>query len=191
MSRIGVFCISVALFACVVLTGCMHEMTIEQMKADMPQKPAELQKLDAFAGRWQSTGEASFAGLDQVLKSSGESEITWEGDGWYMVERGKYNMAELGEMQGLGIWTYDTKAKKFRTAWVDTTGGLGHGTSWHDEKTGKWHMKSTNHTPWGKTKAKGTVTFVDPNTMEWSYAEYAMGGLMKTMEMKGTSKRQR
>ena len=44
-------------------------------------------------------------------------------------------------------------------------------------------------TPWGKTKAKGTVTLIDPNTMEWTYTEYAMGGLMKTLEMHGTSKR--
>jgi hypothetical protein len=175
---------------CIGLTGCMPKMTIEQMKADMPVKPAELKMLDAFVGKWQGTGEADFSGLDQMLKTTGESEVTWEGDGWYLVERGTYHMEELGDTQGIGIWTYDTKAKKFRTVWVDTMGGAGHGTARHDKETGTWHMKMTNHTPWGKTTAKGTVKFTDPNTMEWTYKEYAMAGLMKTMEMTGTSKRQ-
>jgi len=36
---------------------------------------------------------------------------------------------------------------------------------------------------------KGWVKNIDADTMEWCWTEYAMGGLVKTMEMCGTSKR--
>ena len=50
-------------------------------------------------------------------------------------------------------------------------------------------MRATSYGPFGKTTAKGTVTFTDPDSMEWNWTEYAMGGLMKTMHFTGTSKR--
>jgi len=36
-----------------VLTGCMPHMTLDEMKAQMPQRPAELDRLNAFVGQWQ------------------------------------------------------------------------------------------------------------------------------------------
>lgn len=34
------------------------------------------------------------------------------------------------------------------------------------------------------------MKFIDDNTLEWSWNEYVMGGLFKTVAMSGTSKRQ-
>jgi len=53
------------------VTGCMPKMTIEQMKQQMPQRPAELDRLDAFVGKWQGEGEAKFAFLDTPLRITG------------------------------------------------------------------------------------------------------------------------
>lgn len=39
--------------ACATLTGCMPKMTVEEMKAAMPQRPAELDHLNAFVGQWE------------------------------------------------------------------------------------------------------------------------------------------
>lgn len=135
-------------------------------------------------------GEAKMAGLDEPLKSSGTGEATWDGDGWFLVNRGDFTMDEFGEMHGLETWTYDTHKKVYRSTWVDSMGSVGTGISTYDEETNTWHMKATAHGPFGKSKMKGQVKFVDADTAEYTWAEYAMGGLMKTMEMTGTSRRQ-
>ncbi len=189
MTRRSFSCVILSSMAGIALTGCMPHMTIEEMKSMMPQRPAELDKLNAFAGRWEFTGEAKMAGLDQVLKSSGTNEAKWEGDGWYLVSRGVFKLEDLGEMQGVETWTYDAHSKKFRSTWVDSMGSVGAGTARHDDKTNTWYMRATSHGPFGKTWIKGQVRSVDDNTMEWDWAEYAMWGFFKTMEMSGTSRR--
>ncbi len=176
-------------FILVMFAGCMPKMTVEQMKSMKPQKPAELKYLDAFVGNWEGEGEAKMAGLDEVMKTSGTSETTWEGDGWYLVGRNIYSMGEMGEMKGLETWTYDTHSKKYRSTWVDSYGSVGTGISWHEGEGKKWHMKATSHGPFGKSTMKGNVNINPDGSMTWDWSEYAMGGLMKTMEMKGTSHR--
>ena len=66
--------------ASVILTGCMPKMTIEEMRAMTPQRPAELATLNAFVGTWDMEGEAKMAMLDEPIKSSGTSVMNWEGD---------------------------------------------------------------------------------------------------------------
>ena len=177
-------------FVILGLTGCMPKMDIEAMKEARPKRPAELDKLNTFTGTWKSTSEMTMRGVDEVLKGTGTGTAAWEGDGWYLVERGKYDMGELGKMEGLGVWTWDPKSKKYRTAWFDTLGYIATGTDKYCEKSNSWRMKSKNRTPWGTTYGKGTATIVDDDTVEWSFEERSFLGLIKTMEMKGTSKRQ-
>ena len=98
-------------------------------------------------------------------------------------------MGELGTMTGMETWTYDTNKRVFRSNWVDSMGSIGMGESRRDAKTGIWHIKAFSYTPFGKSSARGTLKFVDDKSMEWTWTEYAMGGLMKTAEMKGTSKK--
>ena len=50
-------------------------------------------------------------------------------------------------------------------------------------------MRATSHGAWGKSSMKGTAKFIDADTMEWNWTEHM--GLTKTMEMSGTSKRQK
>jgi hypothetical protein len=168
----------------------MVKMTIEDIRAMKPERPQELDKLNAFVGRWEWSGEATIGGLDRPLKFTGRNEARWEGDGWYLVSHEVGNMEELGETQGMAAWAYDARNKKFRTTWVDTMGTTGASTAWHDEKTDTWYMRTTGYGPFGKTSAKGIVKFADPNTMVWHWTEYAKGGLIKAMELTGTSKRQ-
>jgi hypothetical protein len=165
----------------------MPKMTIEELKQMMPERPAELDLLNDFVGKWESTGKVSFAGLDEELETSSKSEITWGGDGWYLIEHGQFHMEEFGDMEGLATWTYDVGAKMFRNTWVDSTGGLSVGTAKYNKKTRTWHMKSINYSPFGKSKGKGKAQFIDDNTMEWDYSEYALGGLVKVMSMTGTA----
>ncbi len=184
------FCnLALALCAPVLFAGCMPKMTIEEMKAMMPKRPVELDRLNAFVGSWEATGEMTMTGLDQPLKSTGTTESKWEGDGWYIVGRSAMNMSEFGDMQGVETWTYDTHSKKYRSTWTDSMGSVGTGTATFNPNTNTWKMKATSHGPFGKSSAKGSVKILDENTMEWNWTEYAMGGLFKVMEINGTSKR--
>lgn len=176
----------------VLATGCMPKMTIEEMKAMMPEgRPAELDRLDAFAGQWDSECTMKMPMLDreEPLKAWGSGESHWNTDKTYLVGDSTFTMEEFGEMYGHETWSYDSKAKLYRSTWTDSMGSTGTGTGRYDEATGVWYMAATSFGPHGKTTMKGTAKFIDDNTMEWTYAEYAMGGLTKTMEMTGTSKR--
>ncbi len=169
------------------LTGCMPHMTIEKMKEQMPKRPAELDRLNAFVGKWQFTGECHLAVLDQPIKSTGTAQYEWAGDRWYLVGRGTSTMEQLGATQMLESWAYDAHDKKYRSTWVDSMGMMGIGESTYSEKDKTWRMTATSYGFMGKSSIKGTLRFPDPDTMEWTMAEHM--GLMKTMEMKGTGKR--
>ncbi len=173
----------------VLLTGCMPKMSMEDMQP--PERPAQLDMLDAFTGRWTMDGEMNMAGMDEAMKTSGTAEGKWDETKWFIVNRGNFSMDGMGDMVGVETWSYDAHSKKFRTTWVDSMGTMGHGTAWYDERAKIWHSRATGHGMMGKTSMKGTAKFVDDDTMEWWFAEYAMGGLMKTMEMTGTSRRVR
>lgn len=189
MIRRTVTRVLVPAFAGLLLTGCMPKMTMEDMKQMMPKRPVELDQLNRFVGTWDSTGEMKFTGMDEPIRATGTMESKWDGDNWILVNKGTFTMGELGSMTGIEMWTYDTRKKVFRNNWIDSMGSIGMGETRHDARTDVWHIKAFSYTPFGKTSAKGTMKFLDDRTMEWSWTEYAMGGLMKTAEMKGTSKK--
>lgn len=174
---------------CATLTGCMPKMTIEEMKAAMPQRPAELDHLNAFVGQWESETEVTMAGIEDVIKSQGTSDIQWHGDKWFLVGHSSFNMGDCGEATGIETWMYDVKSKKFRTTWTDSMGSISMGTARYDEKTKTWHMRAKGYDPDGTTTGKGHIKMLDDNTMEWTWTEYTMGGLMETMKMTGTMRR--
>ena len=175
--------------ACLTFPGCMPKMTVEEMKSMMPQRPAELDKLNAFVGRWEFNGNAEMAFLDEPLPATGTGVTEWDDSGWYLVGNSVFRMEGFDDMHGHDTWTYDAHTNKYRSTWVDSMGSTGMGTARHDEKTNTWTMRATSHGPHGKTTMRGSITVVDQDTTEWCWTEYMMGGLMKTMEMCGTSKR--
>ena len=176
-----------AVAACVFLSGCMSKMTIEEMKAHMPKRPVELDRLNAMVGTWEHEGVAKFSCLDQALKTSGRTECKWEGNGWYLLSNCDMKMENFDDTKMCEMWTYDIRAKKYRSSWADSMGMMGSGESTYDPITGTWHMTATNHTPWGRSVLKGKMRFLDDNTTEWSMTETM--GLQKVLEMSGKSKR--
>lgn len=181
--------IALGFAACMAMPGCMPKMTIAEMKAMMPQRPPELDKLNDFVGTWEFTGESRMPMLDEPIAVSGTGETKWDKTGWFVVSDGVFRMEGFDEARGHETWTYDAHSKKYRSTWVDSMGSTGTGTATYRDDTNTWTMKASAHGPFGKTTMKGCMKLVDKNTMEWSWSEYAMCGLMKTMEMTGTSRR--
>ena len=190
MRRRGTITALWMIFPCGLLVSCVPKMTIEDVKGMRPRRPVGLEKLNAFVGRWQWEGEAELPGLDRPLKFTGTNRAKLECDGWCLVSREVGYLEELGETHGLATWAYDARRGKFRTTWADSMGSVGTGTAWYDEKTGTWHMRARSSSLSGKASAKGRVKFTDPETMEWQWTEYGRAGLVKTMELTGTSRRQ-
>jgi hypothetical protein len=183
---IGVVALAVVTLAVV---GCMPKMTIEEMRAMMPERPVELDHLNTWIGTWVGEGEAEMAGLDESIKATSESTTEWGCDGWCVIERGKFEMEGFDPMEGIGLWTYDIKAKKFRGFWVDSMGTTSVGTATYSPETQIWKMKGKSRSAFGKTVMRGSFTIPDPDSMEWSMTEYDGTGLFKTMEMTGKSRR--
>lgn len=178
-----------ALTACVLMTGCMPKMTIEDMKAMTPKRPAELDHLNMFVGKWQYEGTMEFGGSEESIKSTGTSDTEWGPGKWYLLSDSLWNMEGFDPMHGHEVWTYDVKAKKFRSVWTDTMGAMGYGTSKYNPETKTWKMHAVSHGPMGKSTMNGTVTFVDDNTMKFEAKEKAMFGLVTVMEWEGTATR--
>lgn len=182
----------VATLAMAVLPGCMSQMCMEDM-AKMPERPVELDRLNDWVGTWKASGTGKMMGIDEEFTVTGTSQNAWDVDGWYLSEHGEYDMGPMGKMKYLQVWTWDSNAKKFRSYWFDSMGGVGHGTAKCDEKTRTWTMSMRGKGPMGSTRGKGCVKFVDDNTMEWTWQEWPawdLLGLFKFMDMKGTSTRQ-
>ena len=186
---------SMALFGAVgcMLTGCMPDMTLEEMKTWMDenvQRPAELDRLDQFVGNWTGEGEACFSGKDErKLKMTGSSSIRWGGDGWYLIEEFDGRMEIFGKHVGHTIWTYDEGANCYRTSWFGNDGAVGNGTVRYDKKNDQWNMTGKTKTAMGDMHGKGTMRVTDKDTMEWCWAEYDGLGITKMADMCGTMRR--
>lgn len=184
-TRTGFFLV---LAACLLAGGCAPKMTQEQMAQMRPERPAELDALNAWVGKWEYSGTAEMDMLeDGPLTMTGTMDTRWAGDNWYIVSNATMKMGDWEPMKGMETWTYDVHSKVYRSSWVDSMGAVGYGEGKFDAETNTWTFKATSHMPFGKSTMKGKATFVDADTIEMEWAEYM--GLMKTMDMKGTSRR--
>lgn len=173
-----------------MLTGCRASMSIEDMKEMKPERPAAMNELNFLVGEWEGTGEAQMGDMDRTLKTTSTSTISWDLDDMVLVERGKFNMEEFDEdMEGINIWTYDGKPGRYRTYWADSMGGSATGTARYHERSDTWRFKSRIDTPHGTITGKGTMRLIDNNTMEWTWSESAMMGLIKISDFSGTARR--
>ena len=92
-------------------------------------------------------------------------------------------------MQGIGIWMYDTKSKKYRNWWFSSLGEAGTSTATYDDSTKTWKFNGKSRSGWGTSITRGTATMLDGDTMEWTWTVRCRLGLFKILEMKGTSRR--
>jgi len=172
------------------LVGCAPKMDKETLQNMKPERPAQLDMLNDFVGTWVGTSEATMCGMDETCKGSGTSTISWDLDNNILVESSEWTSDAMGTMKGRGVWSWDAKRNRFRMNWYDTWGSYGEGYAKVSDDGKTWTIKATSHSPMGTTIGRGTMTFVDRNTMEMTWKEYCCGGLMKVFEMKGTSTRQ-
>ncbi|MBI4716750.1 MAG: DUF1579 family protein [Planctomycetes bacterium] len=164
-----------------------------------PTPPAELKKLDKFAGKWTGTWEMVEPTVEEMNKMmpegskpmpavmKGESKGDWTLGGMYLHRTGSYEMPGDQKSQFAEIMTWDAKAKKYRSWFFSDMGEYGEGTMTLDKDGKTYRMKFKGTDGHGHAMhGQGTMTAVDDNTMEGSMT---MTGCMGTWKMKGTEKR--
>ncbi|MCB9849889.1 MAG: DUF1579 family protein [Phycisphaerales bacterium] len=169
------------------LTGCGEkkggEMNMEEMKVE---RPAALDRLNDFVGTWKGEYTMHIKGMDEPMKCTGTSEMSWDCEKWVLVEHSNFSMGENGTFTGHGMWTYDAKSDKFYTFWADSMGSRGTGVAKYDADEDEWDFHGKSVSPQGTTYGKGEMTLRD-GTMKWSWSESAMFGLIKVFDMEGES----
>ena len=175
----------------VPLTGCQMGMDMDEAM-NQPPRPAEMDHLAPMVGTWKGEMEMRMAGSDEVMKSTGTSQIEWGLGKRYLVERMTMTMNDGKQMQGMGLWTWDPKAKRFRNWWFDDWSGTGMGTSKYCPqcRTFCFKGKSKNMAMGFSTVGEGCMQMVDDNTLEWCWKERIPWTPFTIFEMSGTSKRQ-
>ena len=148
--------VMLAIFATVLVAGCMPKMTVTQIKAIQPARPWQLDRLEMLLGRWTTTGEVTMSVLDSVLKTRGTNEASWSMDRRMLIDHAELEMGELGRLTGMSVWTWDPTRKKYRMWWFDSFGETSEANVTYNEATETWHMSGTGQ-EWGNnTRGKGT-----------------------------------
>ncbi len=109
--------------------------------------------------------------------------------GMFLKNEGWYEMGEGQRANYVEVWTWDPKAKKYRTWFFTDWGESGQGWATFDSDGNTIRMKAKIVDASGTSKrGQGTMTFADNDTLEWTWSE---SGPMGKMKFKGTSRRQR
>lgn len=180
-------------FKCILfLSCCLGSLAgCAQKSADMtsmkqPERPAELDRLEPWIGRWEGTGEMKMIG-GQVIKTTGSQEYGWDLDRRVMLARETWGMEGMGPMRGVGFYGYDPIKKAIVSSSFDDWGNVSEGKFKFDPHKNIWHMTYKGHGTMGATTGTGTIVMPDRDTIQWTFEEYF--GLIKVMNASGVSKR--
>lgn len=183
--------VSMGVMALLVLVGCQQPGVGMSESMKQPVRPAALDRLDMFVGTWEGTAETRIPAVEGVQTSTGINTVSWEADGWLLVERLEVDMGVGGKLAGLGIWTWDPRAETYRFWWSDNFGIRSHGTATYDEESHTWLTKAKSYnTLTGRNSVnEGVAKMVADDMIEWEHTEWTAWKSRKLMEMKGTSRR--
>jgi len=193
-------CVLLTLCALGLIGGCAQPQWSTESPGK-PDVPPEMAKLSRLLGTWTGTAEMVSPSPEEMkammpegaeetpesYASEGKSE--WTLDGMFLKNEGWHEMGEGQRMSYVEYWTWDAKAKKYRTYYFSDWGESGQGWAWFEPDGETMHFKGTVVDAEGATKrGKGMLTFIDDDTHEWSWKE--TGGPMGKMEFKGRAKRE-
>jgi hypothetical protein len=151
----------------------------------------ELDRLEAWIGEWESTGEVRPAGTGRVLATRGVETLTWECDRRFVLERMRWETEGGGKEEALAVRTWDPHARRYRSWYFDSNGMVGHSWMTYDAPSRTWRVETEGSDPetCEPTAGRMTIQEADRDTLEWSYTEFDGSMRRKRVEMSGTSRR--
>lgn len=182
-----------------LIGGCAQpQWSMEPPKK--PGAPPEMAKLARFLGTWTGTAEmvspspeemkaAMPEGAEEMPESyAGQGTAEWTLGGMFLKSKSWHEMGEGQRANYVEYWTWDAKAKKYRTYYFSDWGESGQGWAWFEPDGETMHFKGTVVDAEGATKrGKGKLIFTSDTSYDWCWKE---SGPMGKMEFKGTGKRQ-
>lgn len=178
-----------SLIALCCSTACMPKMSVEQIAAYQPERPAELDQLDMLLGEWETTGTIELAVVDEPITTSGRNKAQWTMDGRVLEDQADLDMGPFGRVTGKTLWTWDPSLQKHRMWWFDSLGETSEVVATFDPRTQTWKMKAKGQKYGRRTSGSGTIRRIDDNTLEWTWNEASASGLITFAKMRGTSRR--
>lgn len=171
-----------------LIGGCAQP----QWSMEPPKKPGaapEMAKLARFLGTWTGTAEMVSPSPEEMPEPyAGEGKTEWTLDGMFLKSEGWHEMGEGQRANYVEYWTWDPKAKKYRTCYFSDWGESGQGWAWFGPDGETMHFKGTGTDAEGARKrGKGKLVFTSDTSYDWSWKE---SGPMGKMEFKGTAKRE-
>jgi hypothetical protein len=166
-------------------------MTLEEIQAMRPPRPAELDLLEPLVGEWEVNGVARIAGLEEVIQLAGTSSAKWDADRTHMIDTSYTSMPGMGGLTGTMLWVWDHRGGHFRILRVDGYPVSAVGKARFAEEDMTWHLAMNVRLPELNAYARGTIKIVDDNTLHWTWREWDSLMLVELADMKGTSNRAR
>lgn len=185
-----------------LIAGCSEthpKMSMDEMMKKATPAP-ELAKLNPMVGNWTGTAEMVKPTADEMKKMmpadaaqkftgrfNGGSNYQWTLNGMYLEGRGWHERHDGTRDNFMEVMGWDAKTKKYWSGFVSDSGDRGEvwTTVSADGKTFTSQAKGCDGHG-NPTTGQGTMTFVDNNTINWTWVE---NGAMGRMELKGTTKR--
>ncbi len=177
------------LWATLGTQGCATPTTASRAERQALQRIVALEKLNAFVGRWEVTGEARPVGLGRTVPFHGVNEVRPGGDGAFIVAQGETRSEGREPAQGMAIWTYDARGGRYRGVSISENGDAAMSTGWYDESTKTWHLRSNSRGSAGRMWWVGEVRFDNENTKTERWRGYRLGGFVKKVEISKTEHR--
>ena len=185
----------------VLLTGGCMKPPMDMGPPKKPSPPVEMKKLEKMSGTWNWTGEMVCPSKEEMMKhmppGSKEPQMNFAGTGkaemvlggTALRSTGTFDMGEGQKMTYEEYAWWDAKAGKYRTWSISDWGEVGSGWMTACGDCDGFCSKADAIDAQGnKKRFEGCMKFLDKDTHEWSFTEFAAMG---KMTMKGTSKRQK
>ena len=191
MVRTRISCLAFLAFALGGCGGPQKDMG-DMQSMEPPPRPKQLDRLEAFVGRWEGTMEMKMAGSPESMKATGVNKVGWACDGRYLMENMEGQMGD-DKFVGIGMWGWDAKNNRYHIWWFESSGDASEGWATYNEADKSWHHEGSGHSAMvGKlTYFTGSTRFPDANTMEWSWKIWDNSWKWgePIMEMSGTQRR--
>jgi hypothetical protein len=172
---------------------------------EMPKKPPRAPEMEALAplvGTWSGTAEMVKPSAEDMKKSmpegapapqttfAGGTTYKWDIGGLFLHAEGWFEMGEGQKCNNHELIGWDPVKKMYHGWYVSDYGERGDNWMKANSDGKSFTMKMSGIGMNSKAmKGSGSMTFVDANTIEWTWVEKnALGGTK--MEMKGTMKKQ-
>lgn len=187
---------------CLIAVGCSQADSGMDMEPKKPNRASEMEALAPLVGTWSGTMEMIVPSPEEMKKHMPKDApappSTFASGGTYKWDIGGLFLhyegwAEMGKDQRMNMHEligWDPIKKKYHSWYVSDYGERGDGwmKASDDGKTFNGNFSGIGMNS-KAMKGNGTMTFIDSNTVEWTWEEKGFLGTTK-MKMKGTMKKQ-